>query len=146
MYFGPNSFDNSAKMIGWHFKDSSSYATKKICFLGPKTGKSDAQSKSGLDQGQIALKMKSLQKFSAFIFITLAIFEPCFGGKCWRENSANPFSGAPTAVRLDPIRVRLTWDLVFPDGQKCSDVDFMIKSHPRLQPAQYKLTDYMLKG
>ncbi len=44
--------------------------------------------------------------------------------------------------------VRLDWSSVFrgEDSVDCSEVDFMVKSHPRFQASAYKLSDLTAKG
>ena len=80
------------------------------------------------------------------IFVLAIILEPTFGhGLCWKPG-LNPFTGAPTAERLDATSVRIDWSNIFTDGHGCEDVDFIIKSHPRFQPSAYKLSDFTLKG
>ena len=66
-------------------------------------------------------------------------------GLCW-NSAENPFTGPPTADRIDSNSVRLDWSSVFEPQGNCDQVDFLIKSHPRFQPAAYKLSDYTLKG
>ena len=66
-------------------------------------------------------------------------------GLCWKPGS-NPFYGPPRAIRIAYDRVRLEWSQVFNSGPECSEVDFMVKSHPKFKPAQYKLSDFTNKG
>ncbi len=65
---------------------------------------------------------------------------------CWNADT-NPFNGPPTARRIDSNSIRIDWNAVFQyNGGDCDKVDFLIKSHPRFQPAAYKLSDFTLKG
>ena len=69
------------------------------------------------------------------------------GSMCWAPGS-NPFRGVPTATRLDRATVRVDWASTFSaSGPACSsNVDFLIKSHPRFQPSAYKLSDFAPRG
>jgi len=64
---------------------------------------------------------------------------------CWTPN-INPFTGPPDTERLEGSTVRVTWENVFPTGPECSEVEFLIKSHPLEAPSNYKLSDLTLKG
>jgi len=79
-----------------------------------------------------------------WIFLGL-YFIPLVEPFCWKPN-INPFTGAPNTERVDGTTVRVTWDEVFPKGRGCNDVEFLIKSHPLKEPANYKLSDLTLRG
>eukprot|EP00095_Tigriopus_kingsejongensis_P006721 snap_masked-scaffold25_size650667-processed-gene-5.22 protein:Tk06721 transcript:snap_masked-scaffold25_size650667-processed-gene-5.22-mRNA-1 annotation:"hypothetical protein AaeL_AAEL007475" len=78
------------------------------------------------------------------IFIAL-IPASVLGNLCWKPGS-NPFYGQPRATRTGLDYVKLEWSDIFDGGSDCQLVDFMIKSHPRFKPAQYKLSDFTLKS
>ncbi len=61
---------------------------------------------------------------------------------CWTPN-ANPFTAAPTTLRLDRASVRIDWDQVFQRSSRlaCAGVQFRVKSHPRFKPSAYQLSD-----
>lgn len=59
----------------------------------------------------------------------------------------NPFQVPPKAERVGQDKVRIDWSNSFSTANPaCQKVDFMIKSHPRFQPAAYKLSDFTLAG
>ncbi|XP_059088374.1 uncharacterized protein LOC131884564 [Tigriopus californicus] len=87
-----------------------------------------------------------MSSHSPWILLLAAIICPALihADLCWKPGS-NPFYGQPKALRVDLEHVHLEWAHIF-GGSGCQNVDFMIKSHPRFKPSQYKLSDFTLKA
>ena len=86
-----------------------------------------------------------MRLFSSLLFLTFVATPSALASLCWKPG-ANPFSEEPKAKRIDSGRVKLNWQDGFSNSRDCQKVDFLIKSHPRFQPAKYKLSDFTLKG